>query len=257
MHTIEGPSGKLHVSDGGGAAGVPMVFLHGLGSDLEVWRSALEHERPIRRAVAFDARGHGKSDPPRDGDYTVQAMAADVDAVARALGIERFVLVGHSMAGTVLSAYAGMHPEKLAALVYVDAVGDETRAPREILEQLRREAHKPGYGPAQMQTDYEEMLGPLARPQTREAVLASVARLSPRGYAAIRDSMFAYDPKPDLARYGGPKVAIEAEGPDFPIFASKMQGVVRRGIPSVSHWLMLDDPQSFERELDAFLNTLP
>ena len=55
------------------------------------------------------------------------------------MAISRFVLVGHSFAGTVLSDYAGRHPEKLAALVYVDAVGDASNAPAEIKEYFRKQ----------------------------------------------------------------------------------------------------------------------
>src|SRR5512136_2632690 len=109
---VEGKSGRLRVSDGG--SGEPAVlFVHGLGHDLDAWREPLDHLRPRRRAVAYDQRGHGGSDRPRDGVYTVEALAADLEAVADALGLKRFVLVGHSLSGTVLSIYAGAHPGRV------------------------------------------------------------------------------------------------------------------------------------------------
>ena len=86
--SVEGGAGRLRVSDGG--SGEPaVVFLHGLGSDLEAWRAQLDHLRLGRRAVAYDQRGHGGSDPARDGVYTVEALAADLGAVVRALGLRR------------------------------------------------------------------------------------------------------------------------------------------------------------------------
>src|SRR6266542_3653455 len=85
---VEGGAGRLRVSDGG-AGGVPVVFVHGLGADLETWRAQLEHVRAARRAIAYDQRGHGESDRARDGVYTIAALADDLDHVARALALDR------------------------------------------------------------------------------------------------------------------------------------------------------------------------
>jgi hypothetical protein len=62
---VEGKAGRLRVSDGG-AGGIPVVLVHGLGSDLAVWRAQLDHLRAGRRAIAYDQRGHGRSEKARD-----------------------------------------------------------------------------------------------------------------------------------------------------------------------------------------------
>jgi pimeloyl-ACP methyl ester carboxylesterase len=250
---VEGTAGRLRVSDGG--RGEPAVlFVHGLGNDLEAWRVPLEHLRPHRRAVAYDQRGHGGSDRPRDGVYTVEALAADLEAVADALGLKRFVLVGHSLSGTVLSAYAGAHPERVAGLVYVDALGDFRAVPRPAIEEALRAESSPSFGAAEVRAAFAEMLGPAARPTTRERVLASVDRMEPRAFAALRRSGFYFEIGERLVAYRGPILAIEAEGEPNPIRASAViAGAKRVGVPGVSHWLQLDDPAAFDRALDAFL----
>jgi pimeloyl-ACP methyl ester carboxylesterase len=248
---VDGAAGKLRVSDGG-SGGIPVVFVHGLGSDLEVWRAQLDHVRASRRAIAYDQRGHGESQPASDGVYTIEAFAEDLDHVVRALGIERFVLVGHSMAGEVVTAYTQRHPEKLAAIIYADAVGDVSQAPPEVKAWFFRPPE--GYGPPQVQEEFSEMLGPKARPTTRERVLASVARVEPATILAIRRAMATFAPGPELARYTGPRIAIEAEGPEIPFIASRsIPGVTRTTLPDVSHWLMMDDPEGFNRALDTAL----
>ncbi|QRN97121.1 alpha/beta hydrolase [Archangium violaceum] len=250
--TIEGGAGQLRVSDGG-SGGIPVVFVHGLGSNLEAWSAQLDHVRASRRAVAYDQRGHGGSQPARDGVYTIEALAEDLDQVVRTLGIERFVLVGHSMAGEVITAYAERHPEKLAGLVYVDAVGDVSQAPPEVKAWFTQP--QPDYGPQQAQAEFQEMLGPNAKPKTREQVLASVARVEPATILAIRRAMGAYAPGPGLARYTGPRVAIDAEGPHVPFMAAhSIPEVTRVTLPNVSHWLMMDDPEGFNRALDPVLD---
>jgi len=248
---VQGPAGKLRVSDGG-QGGVPVVFVHGLGSEWKVWRAQLDHFRKTRRAVAFDQRAHGESDPSKNGDYRIESMAEDLHAVVKSLGIDRFFLVGHSMAGTVVSAYQGRHPDTLAGVVYVDAVGDMSGLPRDAVEKIEKREAAPDYDTNEMVQDYERMVSAKARPATRQAVLESASRFSPLAFAAIRRSMVRYDPKEDVGRYRGPKLAVEVEGNDFPGMASKLPGVKKQTILDVSHWLMLDDPASLDKALDAF-----
>ena len=116
MHTISGPSGKLVVDDGG-SGGLPVVFLHSFGGAADQWKPQLDHLRKSRRAVAFDLRGHGKSDAPADSNYSVEAFANDVGVVVDALDIKRFVLVGHSLGGNAAIAYASNHGDRVAGLV--------------------------------------------------------------------------------------------------------------------------------------------
>jgi len=233
----------LHVEESG-KGDVPIVLHHGLGADLEVWRKQLDHLGRSRRVLAFDMRGHGRS--PRASEYTVGALVSDLEEVTT--GLPRFWLVGHSLAGVVLTDFAGRHPERLHGLVYVDAVGDSSNPPPDVLDYFR--AHDADMTPERLQEAYREMLGALARPRTKEQVLQSAARMDLPAFAALRASMLEMAaPK----RFAGPKFAIDAEGSEDPRMASRLPGVRRRTIPGVSHWLMLDDPAAFNLALDRVL----
>jgi pimeloyl-ACP methyl ester carboxylesterase len=237
------PKLGLHVDDGG-SGGVPVVLHHGLGADLEVWRSQIDHLRRSRRVLAFDMRGHGRS--PRRPEYTVDALVSDLEDVTAVL--PKFWLVGHSFGGTVLTAFASRHPERLHGLVYVDALGDVSDPPREIREYFR--AHDAGMTPDRLQEAYVEMLGPLAKPATKRVVLQSVARMDLPAFAALRASMLEVG---SPRHFNGPKFAIEAEERDDPRWASHLPGANRRVISGVSHWLMLDDPRAVNAALDEVL----
>ena len=100
---VAGGAGPLRVSDGG-SGGPAFVFVHGLASDLEVWREQLDFVRAIRRAVAYDQRGHGESARAADGAYSIDSLTADLEAVRSALGLDRIVLVGHSVSGEIVTA---------------------------------------------------------------------------------------------------------------------------------------------------------
>ena len=112
---IAGPVGKLEVDDGG--RGDAVLFVHSLAGNTGHWSAQLEHVRRKRRGVALDLRGHGKSEAPGSGGYSVESVGEDVGAVADALGIERFALVGHSFGAGVALAYAGAHPDRVSAVV--------------------------------------------------------------------------------------------------------------------------------------------
>ena len=258
---IQGPVGLLHVSDGGDMASPlpPVIFLHGLGGDVEIWRAQLDHLRETRRAIAFDARGHGQSARALPADYTVEGLADDIDAVARALHLTRFILVGHSISGCALQAYAMKHGDTLLGLVFADAIGDFSRAgtPAEILAFIQSDVALGG-DLAKEAALFEEMLGPPARAATKTAVLKSFANLDPKAFAPLRASMARFIPPQDLAKSRAPLLAIEAADNNFPVrFSSLVPAAPRAALASVSHWLMLDDPEAFNRALDGFLMPVP
>src|ERR1700724_319123 len=104
--TRPGPAGALAIDDGG-RGGLAGVFVHSLAGNSSHWAAQLQHLRPSRRAVALDLRGHGRSEPPKNGDYSIAGMAGDIEAVVDTLKLDRFVLVGHSLGGGVALTYTG------------------------------------------------------------------------------------------------------------------------------------------------------
>ncbi len=253
---VEGTAGKLHVSDGGAGAGPAVILVHGLGSDLEVWRPVLDHLRARRRAVAYDQRGHGRSEKAGDGVYTIEALVADLEAVHRGLGLGPVVLVGHSMSGEVLTTYAGAHPERVVGLVYVDALGDAAPIPRDAVKALVARETDPTFGPEDRRKVFAPMLAS-ALPETERQVLAALDRIDPPAFGLLRKSMMeVVDGPARYAAYRGPAVAIEVGAGPWPGAASARLGVPRVAVEGVSHWLQLDAPVTLERELDAFLAKL-
>src|SRR2546423_11254924 len=87
-----------------------IVFIHGWTCDLTFWRGqAPVYER--HRSLLVDLPGHGQSDKP-DVPYTQERFARGVEAVMRAAGIERAVVVGHSMGGPVALTFLRLFPAK-------------------------------------------------------------------------------------------------------------------------------------------------
>lgn len=113
----------VHLRDEGPRDAPVIVLLHGSNADLYTWQPWVEDLRGDYRVIRYDQRGHGLTGPAGDDDYRRDAFIADVDLVADALGLDRFVLGGNSMGGAIAMGYAIAHPERLAGLVLVDAGG--------------------------------------------------------------------------------------------------------------------------------------
>lgn len=101
--------------------GVPMVFLHGFSNEAHIWDDLVPALAPYYRCLALDLRGHGRSDWDPERRYDHASMARDVEAVTAHLGIDRLILVGHSLGARVALRFAGFRPDRIGGIVIVDA----------------------------------------------------------------------------------------------------------------------------------------
>ncbi len=116
----------------------PVVLLHGLGADASYWAgTARALVRAGRTVVLPDGPGSGRSERPRDtSGYRIPGRVAALDALFRALALDKADLVGHSLGGWTAAAFALRHPEKTGRLVLVDAGGFEL--PADVEAERRR-----------------------------------------------------------------------------------------------------------------------
>jgi pimeloyl-ACP methyl ester carboxylesterase len=101
--------------------GLTLVFCHGFTTTSEFWREQMDAFSATHRVVAVNLPGHGRSPHPEGRDYTIDAFVDDLDLVFHELQIDRAVLVGLSMGGTVAQQFALRFPQRLDALVLVGA----------------------------------------------------------------------------------------------------------------------------------------
>ena len=110
--------------------GEPIVLLHGGTSNLESWVSVgvVENLQKDFRVIAFDARGHGKSDKPREPSAYGRQQALDVVRLLDHLKIKRAHVVGFSLGGSTVAQLLTLHPERFLTATQVAAAG---RSPKE------------------------------------------------------------------------------------------------------------------------------
>ena len=251
MSKIPGPAGMLYVDDGG-AGGVPVLFVHSLAGNTRQWAAQLAHLRPGRRAVALDARGHGRSGPPTDADYSIPSLAADVWAVADALGLERVVLVGHSMGGTVAIACAAARPERTAGLLLVDPNGDQRRLPADMIAGFQAALESPAYTET-IRTHWHQITAG-GNPDVRAMVVRDLEGTPRTAVVEIFRALSAFDPLPALARYTGPRLSLITALNETPIGLHRLvTDLPHRLVPGTGHWMQMDRPDVFNLLLDEFL----
>lgn len=246
---VRGAAGRLHVEDGGVAnvANPPVVFLHGLGGSSAQWAAQLDGLRTQGRALAFDLRGHGRSERSKGGGYGISDYSADLAAVAEELELPPFVLVGHSLGATVAIDYAGRYPDRVAGLLLVDPNGDQTRIPKDELEpflqSLREDPTR------EMRWNYRQILIN-AEPVVADRVLDDLGRTDPAAFLSSLRSAFGYSPMKALERYEGPLLSVVSDLNDLPYSLHHLlDDLDHRVLVGTSHWLMMDRPDAFGRLL--------
>ena len=107
LHYIEAGSGK------------PFVMVHGFGGSTFSFRYQLDAFAKNYRCIAIDLKGFGYSEREKGGDYSLTEQARLVLKALDQLGIDKFILMGHSMGGDVAMRIAAMSPERVEKLILV------------------------------------------------------------------------------------------------------------------------------------------
>lgn len=111
---------RIHYVEEGG--GDPVLFIHGNPTSSYLWRNVLPQvvRSSGRRGIALDLLGFGKSDKPRDVEYTVKLHAGIIEGFIEKLGLSNIVLVLHDWGGPLGASYAVRHPGNIQGLVLME-----------------------------------------------------------------------------------------------------------------------------------------
>ena len=114
---------RAHYRDQGRADGRTLVLIHGFGVSLETWEPWVRHLADRYRLVSIDLPGHGLTRAPENYAPSIRGFADFVNDFAVAKGLENYTLIGNSMGGHTAWVLALRHPQRLDALVLIDAGG--------------------------------------------------------------------------------------------------------------------------------------
>lgn len=238
-----------------GSAPATVILVHGYTCDETTWTEQVPALAKQYRVVTLDLPGHGKSDSPKDGKFSMDLFARAIEAVRAEVKAERIVAVGHSMGTPVVLRYAHLYPGHVSALVFVDGLmparqaqaapganrgaamgGPNGRAAREAMV---RRFFVAGTPPEVQKKVLNMMLG---APEAT-AVGAMNATFDAAGQTTEIPMV------PMLGIYAGPS-GVASEKAVHAVFPA----VQYESIPGTGHFLMLEKPDEFNRILMGFLS---
>ncbi len=229
-----------------------VIFVHGWTCDSTSWQYQVPAISQQYRVVTLDLPGHGKSESPKDGQFSMQLFARAVEAVRSEAGIDQAVLAGHSMGTPVVRQYALMYPERVAGLVLVDGLVQlagtaPVARPRMIGAEGR-----------QMREGIARGMASTATPEVQEQIVrmmlaTSEATADGAMVATWDQSSWTNDvvSVPALGVYAGTSSVANPDG--MKRLYSQLEYHV---IPGTGHFLMMEKPQEFNRLLGDFLAKL-
>jgi pimeloyl-ACP methyl ester carboxylesterase len=256
LGTVDSPDGvTIHYADQG-AGPASIVFVHGWNCDRSYWDAQRDYFASSYRVITVDLAGHGASGDNRE-NFTIESFGADVAAVVRALDLSNVVLVGHSMGGPVVLEAGNLLKGRVAAVVGVDTLRSVASRPTAADIDARI---------ARLDVDFVGDVKAIVRtmfvaesdPATRDWVVEDMAAAPPRVSKSAMRGLSSYDSGRALTGLDVPFVLINSsyrptDQASISALANSFQYIE---MPGVGHFVMMDDPTTFNAHLAGVIESL-
>lgn len=253
MQAVATEHGRLGAAEEG-LGGIPIVFLHGVGSDKSVWHPQLAHFGNSRRSIAFDYPGYGDSDPAAGGtnrDDFAAAIIAGMDS----LGIDSAHVCGLSLGGVIAIAMHALAPKRCASLILADSFAAHPEG-RAIYE---RSVAASSDLRALAQSRVDVLLAQPADPAIRSEVIETMTRIDPAAYRMGAEAVWLADQRdrardidvPTLVLCGGEDKVTPPELSEE--LARLIPGARLETIAGAGHLSNLERAAAFNARVESFL----
>jgi pimeloyl-ACP methyl ester carboxylesterase len=281
---------RLNVEQAGPAGGPTVVLVHGFSLNLTTWHYQIRDLPPAHRVLVYDARGHGRSEKAREGEWSLDALARDLEHVIRTHGgSDPVALVGHSMGGMTVLKFAELFPEQIGsrvgAIVLVNTTAADVMggmlpgAARRLtaainmvqegavralasnagrVDKLRGRSRDLAYLAVRAMG-----LGPKALPSVVEFVDSMLAETPTEVWASLLPALLGMDVSKVLDVLDVPTLVVAGSHDRLcpPGGAERMAKAIKGAelavIRDSGHMSMLERPHSFNARLRGFLSRVP
>jgi pimeloyl-ACP methyl ester carboxylesterase len=260
---------RVHYQETGSASAPPVVLLHGFGDSFTSWEGWVPVLAAENRVITLDLPGHGLTRAPEGYRLTSAGLVDAVEGFAAARGLTSFALAGNSMGGGVAWNYALKHPERLSALILVDAGGWPQKPSAHMPLAFRILRYRIGrwflshidnrpliedglkadvYDPAVITPAFVDRWAEFQRAPGHRAILMSVA---PAAMAVATAEALAAIRAPTLVLHGESDTLIDVDSGRK--FAAAIPGATLITYPHVGHLPQVEIPERSARDVAAFL----
>jgi pimeloyl-ACP methyl ester carboxylesterase len=255
--TIKADDGLSIICDVRGKGDTALVFLHGWCGDREYWKNQVDVFAPDYRVVTLDQAGHGESGKDRKV-WNVSSLAADVEAVAKALDLKRVILVGHSMGGPVGLLAAKRMPGTVIAVIGVDTLQNAEFKPPEDASKNFLEAFEADFK-GTLRGGLPNLLTEKTDPELKNWLVTRAEAQDQKMALGLMRDMYALDPVATLKEAKVPVRCINSGG-GYQFFRPTAIDVNKKYadynaviIEGVGHYPMLEKPAEFNQKLREVL----
>ncbi len=248
MPYIEIDGKKYYYSGNPDREGIPLLFCHGSGGGHHHWHYQFKGTPPPVNPLAFDLPGHGRSQgKPLDNVYMYRDW---VKRFSQSLGLETFILAGHSLGGAIAMAYALEHPGDLRALILI-GTGARLRVLPAFLEELKQDRIP------EAMIDY--LYGPGAPDELVNLGLREMKNTAPTVYLADLTACDNFDIRENLSQICIPALIIC--GSEDILTPVKYSYFLEEKIPQSrlqvieggGHMVVLEQPEAVNRAIAKFI----
>lgn len=260
MNAIETSAGRIGLIETvpKNPSGLPILFLHGVGSDKSVWRPQLDHFGLSRRALAADYPGYGDSAPVEQAsrDDYARAMLAVLDSC----GIERAHVCGLSLGGVVAIAMAAIAPQRCASLILADSFAIHPDG-QGIYDRSVGASGKLGMR-ALAEARVDVLLGQKPPPGLREEVVETMAAIPVATYHQGAEAVWLADQRDRAAAIGIPTLIPcgDEDSVTPPELSHALADLVKGSevaiVKGAGHLANAERPEAFNSLVEEFISKL-
>lgn len=255
MGSIITNRGAIDIAETGGGDRVPIVFLHGVGSDRTVWAPQLDHFGSTRRGVALSYPGYGGSEFVPDA--TRDDYAAAVVAVMDSLAIDRAHICGLSLGGVVAIALHAAAADRCASLILADtfAIHPDGQTIFDRSEQASRTIGMRALAEARASA----LLGKAAPPAIHRSVIETMSGINPDAYVLAARAVWLADQVDRAASIDVPTLVVVGDEDVItpPALSEELvrlvPGATIEIIADAGHLINIEQPDAFNAAIDSFL----
>lgn len=241
-----------------------VVLIHPIGGNTEIWNDEIKIMLKRRiRVIAYDLRGHGRSEIGKIQPYTMHDLVNDLRNLLNHLGVEKCSFVGHSIGGQISCIFAVTYPDRVQGLIIISSSSESI--PDLDLEKhhgTRRLAREKGMEALAEETmsEHEVAREAFQNKRKRETFTRIFTKTTVEGFSSATVALYSI-PRSVTKSLGALSIPISGiVGSDDEVFVRLMKQM-QKEIPRMKlrivqgdHWVIVESHEAFDRAFEESLD---
>ena len=258
---------KIYYETYGNVKSYPIVLIHPLGGNIKIWEEEIHLilRSGKYRIIAYEIRGHYRSNMGKSDSFTIDDLANDLDKLLNELKIKTCTLIGHSIGGKIAAAYAKHNSNKIDAIIFIS--GSSIPIPEDALEDsIAIEIATTKGMDAVAEYEREQTYGKEKAFQDEKKwnyFKEIFTKTSVKGFIAARNALRTMpNDINNVLRNANCKLygIVGSKDDVFMNLKNKMKQEIPKFnlkiIEGEGHWLILHNPVALDKVLEEFLNEI-